>query len=168
MSIVAWDGKSIATDRLATNSEMRMEAAKSRRLSSGIVLAWTGDISSGMAMAEWFERKLSANGEGVPAFPGCQGDKDRWARLIVASREGCFFYEQEPIEVPVLGKFMAWGSGRDYAMGAMAMGASAKEAVEVASRFCVSCGFGVDVYDLGVYPMVQLKEFSRSVPLGPG
>lgn len=40
---------------------------------------------------------------------------------------------------------MAWGSGRDYAMGAMARGANAKEAAEIAMRFDNGCGMGIDV-----------------------
>jgi ATP-dependent protease HslVU (ClpYQ) peptidase subunit len=44
--------------------------------------------------------------------------------------------------------FMAWGSGRDFALGAMAMGATAREAVAVACRFNVYCGNGIDAFDL--------------------
>lgn len=41
--------------------------------------------------------------------------------------------------------FWAAGSGADYAMGAMAAGKDAKEAVEIACRFDINCGLGVDV-----------------------
>jgi ATP-dependent protease HslVU (ClpYQ) peptidase subunit len=39
----------------------------------------------------------------------------------------------------------AIGSGADYAMGAMAVGADAKRAVEVTSDLYCRCGLGVDV-----------------------
>ena len=39
----------------------------------------------------------------------------------------------------------AIGSGSEYALGAMAMGASAKRAVQIASRFDPSTGRGVTV-----------------------
>ena len=45
-------------------------------------------------------------------------------------------------------RFHAWGSGRDFAMGAMQVGVDAVEAVRVANRHCVSCGNGIDHFDL--------------------
>jgi hypothetical protein len=44
-------------------------------------------------------------------------------------------------------KFSAWGSGSEFAIGAMEMGATAIQAVQATSKHCVSCGFGVDFFD---------------------
>jgi hypothetical protein len=41
--------------------------------------------------------------------------------------------------------FIAIGNGGDFALGALAAGESAREAVRIASRLSASCGFGVDV-----------------------
>ena len=42
-------------------------------------------------------------------------------------------------------QFAAWGSGRDFALTAMHLGKSAREAVEIACLFENGCGNGVDV-----------------------
>ena len=44
--------------------------------------------------------------------------------------------------------FIAEGSAFQFLMGAMAAGASAREAVALACEFCDSCGQGIDVYDV--------------------
>lgn len=40
---------------------------------------------------------------------------------------------------------ICYGEGRDFAYGALEMGANAIKAVEVASKYCISCGMGIDV-----------------------
>lgn len=87
MTVVAWDGKSLAVDKQATCADMRMTTTKACRLQQGDVVALVFD------------------------------------------------------------RFMAWGSGRDFAMGAMEMGASAYRAVEVAIRHSTGCGYGIDLFD---------------------
>lgn len=138
MTVIAWDGKTLAADRQGTCAGMRYRATKLRRIGKE-ALAICGDHDYGTALMEWYER--GATPETWPSFQKT-GD---WVRLIVASRGRCFHYEREPKKLRVLDRFMAWGSGRDYAMGAMATGVDARRAVLVASRFDNGCGLGVDV-----------------------
>lgn len=49
-------------------------------------------------------------------------------------------------------EFFAWGSGGEYAMGAMAMGASAEQAVVAAIRFDTSSGGDLTVLSLDPLP----------------
>lgn len=140
MSIIAWDRKSIAADRQATCADMRFTTKKMLRIGE-MVVAWTGVVCHGLQLVDWWR-----NGAIKEEWPACQADESTWARLIVVEASGrLFFYEQEPVKQEVLDDFIAFGSGRDFAMGAMAHGASAKEAVEIASRFNIECGLGVDV-----------------------
>ena len=44
--------------------------------------------------------------------------------------------------------FIAEGSAFQFLMGAMAAGATAKEAVTLATEYCDSCGQGIDVVDV--------------------
>lgn len=144
MSVIAWDGKSLAADRQCTTADLRALVSKIRRLSDGTVLAWTGKHEMGLALARWYEE-----GADRAKWPKFQEDKEDWCRLIVATNSGrVIFYEQLPEPQEVLDTFMAWGSGRDFAIGAMGMGADARTAVEIASRFSVGCGYGVDVFEL--------------------
>lgn len=143
VSVVAWRDGVIAADRQGTCSDMRLLSVKMRRLPSGVVVAWTGTQSQGLILADWYEA-----GADPAAWPKFQEDKDDWTRLIVASKAGVYCYERHPRREEQIDPFLAWGSGRDFAMGAMAQGASAARAVEVASQYSVGCGMGVDVMEL--------------------
>src|ERR1043166_5081511 len=145
MSVVAWDGKTLACDRQGDCNGTKYQMVKAKRISDAVVIAWVGGIGEGLAMAAWFEQAKCD-----PArFPQSQSDRDRWARLVVAEASGllnaCYYYEQTPFKIPVLEAFTAFGSGRDFALGALAMGASAQRAVEIASQFETTCGMGSDV-----------------------
>lgn len=140
MTVVAWDGKSIAADKQATCSGMKVLTTKLMRLDTGVVLAWTGSWDSSIAMVDWWK-----SGAKKEDFPKSQQDKDRWSRLIVADANSVIFYEQEPSAMNVEAPFMAWGTGQDFAMAAMVLGKTAREAVELASNLSNTCGLGVDV-----------------------
>jgi len=94
MSIVAWDGKTLAADCQTTNVSMRIKSRKIVRLDSWEVVAWTGEESLGIALLDWYKERTI-----VGKLLEGKKDKERWARLIVADRNGCRFYEQEPVPV---------------------------------------------------------------------
>lgn len=149
MSVIVWDGKSLAADRQATDCDMAVKTVKIRKIESGPhaghIIAWAGCDASGTYLADWYE--AGADPDKWPTQ--AQMDGDNTSRLIVAMHDGtCKHYQgtTHPIALFVKEPFRAWGSGRDYAMGALAMGASASEAVEIASRFCITCGGGIDVF----------------------
>lgn len=147
MSVVVWDGKTLAADRQGTNGDMRLTEPKMAVQVSefgDVVCAWTGISAYGKQLAQWYY-----NGAHKDDWPEFQKDKDNWCRLIVANSDGCIFYEVTPYPLVVHDPYMAWGAGRDFAMGALSMGADARKAVEVASKFSTVCGGGVDAYDLG-------------------
>jgi hypothetical protein len=89
---------------------------------------------------------------------------DDWTRLIVVKVgnivqcDACFgvgsrstsvfFFERVPYPLIPDSLCCAWGSGAEYAMAAMAMGADARKAVEIAGRFSITCGLGVDAFDV--------------------
>lgn len=140
MSVVAWDGKTLAADQQATCADLRTKTKKIFE-HDGYIIAFTGDDDKGRHLLEWY-----INGCKYSEWPEFQKDKDHWTRLIIASTEGCFVYEQTAYPIPILSDFTAWGSGRDFAIGAMEMGANAVQAVEVAIIHSIGCGFGVDSY----------------------
>lgn len=146
MTIIAWDGKSLAADKRATCNGSLFTTTKIRRIKRpgriAEVLAWTGEQDAGEMLAQWYEEGASPT-----EFPACQ-KTEAWARLIVADQYGAKFFERLPVAVDVEDAFAAWGSGCDLARAALFLGKSAKEAVEVASLFDIGCGNGVDVFDL--------------------
>jgi len=145
MSVVVWDGKTLAADRRSVCADMISTAQKiwvKHGVDGMTVCACTGGLAEGILLTEWYH-----NGAIKSAWPKFQDDKDEWCRLIVAKSGKCFFYEKQPVAIEVLDTFMAWGSGRDFAMGALAMGADARKAVVIASKYSTGCGNGVEAFD---------------------
>ena len=79
MTIIAWDGRTLAADKQSESSGKISTVTKIIRLSTGEVLAWTGDHDSGLLMAKWY-----ANGADIEKWPACQRDKDQWSLFIVS------------------------------------------------------------------------------------
>lgn len=50
----------------------------------------------------------------------------------------------------------------DYRPGALAMGADARRAVEVASKHVHTCGLGVDAFELVSGDVIQWKQIKRA------
>lgn len=143
MSVIVWDGKSLAADRQNTNSDLALECTKIQRINSSTVVAYIGDRCEGIALVHWFQ-----DGAITADWPAFQRH-DNWSRLVVAKRGKVFSYEHVAEIIPVTSEFEAWGSGRDFAIGALEMGADARKAVEIANQYNIYCGFGVDVFSTG-------------------
>lgn len=142
MTVIAWDGKTLAADKQSTSNGMARTTSKIHRVRDGL-LALTGAGGHGYALLAWF------NGARDPAaWPRVQDAEDEGS-VIHFTRDGVFVYGGngcgvgEPVEDP----FIAFGSGRDYAMAAMHLGKSPREAVEIACLFDINCGCGIDVLE---------------------
>lgn len=141
MTVIVWDGTTLAADRQATLGELRRAITKISQ-EGGYFFAFAGSHSVGLLLKAWF-----LDGRNPAAFPGdlVRSDEHNTTLYVVDEKTGktlCFESTHHPIEVE--DKQWAFGSGRDFAYGAMSMGASAKEAVLIASQHCVTCGGGVD------------------------
>jgi ATP-dependent protease HslVU (ClpYQ) peptidase subunit len=140
MSIVVWDGKTLAADKQGTVGDLRLKTTKIAKLSTGEILGWVGAVEHGLALVNWY-----ANGCKIEEWPETQKGEE-WGKLIVITKGKAYEYEQLPIRQLVQSVPAAWGSGRDFALGALAMGADAIGAVKVACKFSTSCGMGIDSF----------------------
>ena len=77
-------------------------------------------------------------------------EDDMTAIVILSGKILEFKKECLPLEVNM--PFWAIGCGAEYAMGAMAAGKTADEAVKIACRFDINCGLGVDVLEVTPSP----------------
>ena len=142
MTVVAFDGLTLAADTMAENAGMRARVSKIRRV-GGALLSFTGVLDYGLMMCNWYEA-----GADVEKWPKFQETDEYWTRLIVVDHEGLKVYERQPAAQRFAEPYMAFGSGRDFAMGAMAMGATAVQAVECAIKHCVSVGGPVEWFNV--------------------
>lgn len=147
MTTIAFDGRGIAADRMCCigNTPVRSPQPKIRRLTfRGVpaVMGTSGAVEYGHAVMDWLEAGAQVGKE--PQL----GDGDESCSVLVATKDNVFLFANSCNGV-ALGKIQwASGSGADYALGAMAMGASAKRAVEIATRLDINSGCGVDVLRL--------------------
>ena len=142
MTVIAWDGKTLAADRMGTYGAMRRTRCKIRVLSPDVAVSSTGDVDEGLILKDWFE--AGAKQEAYPKFQ----TREHFTSLVVCDHGRVYEYSSECVRIPVEDPYAAWGDGSDFAMGAMAMGADARKAVEMTIQHCVSCGNGVDAFDV--------------------
>ena len=146
MTIVVWDGKVLATDRAATDGAVQWEVTKAwyhqDPVLGTVVLSGTGPLRTILAMRDWY-----IAGALAPEFPNLQLSS-KWCHFLVATSSRLLRYEQGDIPIDHGTNQCAFGEGRDFAYGAMAMGADAPTAVGVANKFSPHCGHGVNTYEV--------------------
>lgn len=135
MTTVAMRAGVIAADR---QMDGHMCVGKLFRLKSGAYLAGAGNYDDIVEVVHWFNQ--GAKEDSKPAIDADDDD------LLMMHPDGKMFWLTVPFLRPVaiLDEFAACGSGSEFALGAMAAGASAKRAVEIACKFDPLTGKGVN------------------------
>ncbi len=140
MSVIAWDGYTLAADKRACMGTMVRTTTKAF-LVRGALCAYAGDADAGEELLAWFMR-----GHAASDFPASQRDRDGWAGLLVVWSNGDIWkFERTPYPIKFTPQQFAIGSGRDFALAAMLCGKTAAEAVEIACQLDSGCGNGIDV-----------------------
>ncbi len=141
MTTIAYDGFTLAADRQSTNGGLPM-AIQKIYFEDKKLIAGSGEAATFLEMLNWIR-----NGADPSKFPEKQKSNETYCAVIVIHEAGnAELYEVGPYPLPILTIPYAIGSGRDFAIAAMHLGKSAKEAVEIASLFDVHSGLGVDAY----------------------
>lgn len=101
------------------------------------LIGMAGNLEDILAARQWFEN-------------GRQGDFPKSEALngILLNKDGIweFFGNGIPYKYP--GKFLAVGSGGDFAMAAMDAGADIKKAMKIAMKYDAGSGFGTTYMEL--------------------
>lgn len=143
MTVIAWDGKTLAADKRNTSYGYASTVTKIRRLPDGRLAGASGDCTLCMALLEW-----AATGMPKDSFPK-GGAPDETATLVVIERDGrAVSYAKTPLPLLCEDAYYAMGAGRDYALAALYLGHDARKAVEVACALDVHCGNGIDTLTL--------------------
>lgn len=143
---IAFDGKRLAADSQATFGNLRRRGTKIRQIEDSIV-AVAGCVEDGHRFFEWYGQQRR--------YELGQGDQPEWLKdvcdswdCLVLKPEGLFRYGNVGTCIPIEDKQYAIGSGEQLALAAMAMGADAGQAVEIAARLDINTGGPVVVMEL--------------------
>jgi len=130
MTTIAWDGKSLAADR--QTSMFRGACTKVVRLACGHLFGSSGDLRDGVSVQKWLE----GGGEKPKVSDSFHAILIEFGTLYVLEENLSRIKYDRP--------FFAVGSGRDFAMAAMLLGKTARDAVLIAHQLDVNTGADVD------------------------
>lgn len=133
--ILAMDSRAYAGDKHPIGTKNKI-----KRLADGSLLAVSSRLTGQPeSFARWCESKKQ------PHLAELEGDKTYGVQALLIRTDGSVYYWNDgscfsgPLEAP----YFAIGSGEEYAMGALMMGATAEEAVSIACRSDVWSDFPV-------------------------
>lgn len=140
MTTIAWDGKTLAGDKLTSMGGTPIVSTKVHAVKNthGIVeylVGCAGLAADCQAFVRWVE------GGFVTERPNFQD-----VNALLIHDDGRIDHYTEMENVHHVGKLSYWaeGSGANYALGALAHGATAEEAIRIATQLDIHTGLGVD------------------------
>ena len=143
MTVIAWDGKTLAADTLMSDGSDQFQTIKIFRLKDGRLFGGAGHAGYAARVLEWL-------GNGSK-----KKDRPDLATFAKASFEGllidgccCFLLDGYLAPIPVSGNRAAIGSGASHALTLMATGLSAAQAVQTIIDKQLADGVGGEVQTL--------------------
>ena len=158
MTVIAWDGEVLATDTQCTMGNAKYNSPKAWYESVGgqaCIISGVGTLKNIHRHKDWLlkdNRPVSViaspdNRWMSVEFP--YGDvENHYYQFILVTKEGLLRYEGTPYPIVHGVNACAFGEASDFAYGALAMGATAIEAVKVAIQYSHQCGGNVESYSL--------------------
>lgn len=154
MTIVAYRAGIMAADTASWSGDMvSAYVRKIVRSPTGVLIGACGETADCRALLQWAEE--GAHLAKCPKKISAQA-------LIVAGDQAVHMCDNGKI-YDVHGEFFAIGSGEDFALGAMAAGASAEEAVRLCFGRVAHVGGDVDVMRLAEPTMASIRMGVRRI-----
>jgi ATP-dependent protease HslVU (ClpYQ) peptidase subunit len=142
MTVIAWDGRTLAADKRMSSCGMARTITKIRKFGVAL-LGMTGNLDHAQELMHWF---CEHNAE--PQYFPESARKDEATLIVITKEFGIETYCSSPHPIRLEAKKAAFGSGRDYAEAAMYFDHTAYEAVLCAMNFETGCGNGIDCLEL--------------------
>lgn len=133
MTVIAYRDGLIACDSMCISGGMKSNVNKFARPANAILFG-SGEQSAFLQLVSWYV------GGANPADWPTSINRNDFTSMIVAQGGRIFEYEHLPYPIEIIDPYSAWGSGRDIAMGAMYMGATAEQACMAAAQHNNGCG----------------------------
>lgn len=141
MTVIAWDGRTLAADRMIVDGYTKQVGTKIHKI-NGELFGASGCWSTGMARMDWV--RAGMNPADYPRVP-----EDEFGRLLrVTADRRIMLYTVNGLPMQYESPFYAIGSGSDFALAAMYLGHTARQAVHVACELSSECGMGIDTLEL--------------------
>jgi len=141
MTVIAWDGRSLAADKRMCSGNAIYTVSKLTR-HGHYLIGGAGTAATELQLMEWFK-----SGADPATFPEACRSYDYTGRLLVVNTKdgSAMRFDSGPYPLKLDRGPAAIGCGDEGAMIAMACGKTAEEAVKIVSQFNSMCGNGVDV-----------------------
>ena len=133
MTTVAWKDGVLAADKKASDGDTGHRVTKLLRTKSHAI-AFAGNFVVGRLFVKWYPCKRG----------DCPLDEDTEALVMDLGTGECFEWGCDGFPILIEDRFTAIGTGAAFAIGAMAMGGTAIEAVEIASEWDNNSGLGIN------------------------
>ncbi len=145
MTTIACDGKTVAADGLSCCGDERIETDTKKLIVDGQhIYGITGDYPIFDAAVKWY---LEGAKPGEQPKASSEKNGGGWSFLVFKPDHVVSFTD----DMPYADTFpypAAFGSGNDYAMGAMYAGKSSQEAVQIAAKLTITTGGIISVFNL--------------------
>lgn len=142
MTTIAYcDGKLAADAQSTSCGVITGGVMKIGRRQDGTLCGATGDAAFNYLFVQWV---IGGEQGEAPKIP-TDGDGDATAGGFIIRPDGQVWFHEIGGAFPMTGEYFAWGSGREFAMGAMFAGATAYGAVEAAVAHCTGTGGEITV-----------------------
>lgn len=142
MTTIAYRNGVLAADSQATDDGLKYETPEKIQRHGNTAYAVAGNLACGLKMIGWLLR----NNHNPWCDEDCPLDDETVVVTLHLDSSTLEVWEHPGWPVTVTDAFAAWGSGAAIAIGAMAMGATAREAVDVAAKWDDGTGFQVRSY----------------------
>lgn len=138
MTTIAWDGTSLVADKLVTDNHGLKSTVTKIFRENGNLVGFSGEAWLAQEFRAWV--RDGGNPEKYPA----KMKEGSGTGLVISSSRQIRIYEGGPYPIEMEQKYHAIGSGRDFAIAAMYLGKTAREAIAVAHQFNTGTGSAVD------------------------
>lgn len=138
MTTIAWDGKTLAADTLVSSRGVRVGRITKAHRFGRLLVGIAGTVGPAQAFLHWLA-------SGAVGDPPAMKLGDAEGEAIVILPDGRIATFDEHGRDYICADQYAIGSGSRFAMAAMAAGADARRAVEIASDLCCYTGGEITV-----------------------
>jgi hypothetical protein len=143
MTVIAWDGKTLAADRRSNNSWGVHDSVTKITKHDGALIGTAGKGAVALEMRAWW-----LAGAIPEQFPASARDPEGGNIVVITADRRVLQYSTGPYPSEMEGRFYVIGCGGDIALAAMHCGRTAIEAVQLACELNCNCGNGIDTLEL--------------------